>query len=105
MEISQLVKDILVPVIAGLLLSTATGAGLVAWWGIRRLVSGQDETNKTLKEISGELAHVNSRTAQLETRETLRDQMATRQHGENQRSIELLWKELGKLKDAKPRGK
>lgn len=92
-------------ILEGLILAFLAGVGGVAFWGIKRIVYGQDQIHEVLTHISGQISSVRERTVQLETRESMRDQISTRQHEENQRSIELLWKELGKLKETKPRGK
>jgi hypothetical protein len=97
MDLVAIVKDILVPVIAGLLLSSFTGAGLVAWWGIRRMVQGQDSMNLTLTAIREDLSEAIMRVGQLETREALRESMNQERHRENRFDITNLESAVVKL--------
>jgi hypothetical protein len=101
MDLVAIVKDILVPVIAGLLLSSFTGAGLVAWWGIRRMVQGQDSMNLTLTAIREDLSEAIVRVGQLETREAMRETMNQERHRENRFDISNLESAVSKLQHRK----
>jgi hypothetical protein len=52
----------------GLILLVLTSIGVVAWWGIRRIVSGQDSIGLTLDAINDRLAHMEGRIIKVETR-------------------------------------
>ena len=98
MTLIDLVKDFIVPLFLMILGASFSGAAVVAWWGVRRLVSGQDETNKTLKEMSQSLSATVTRVGQLETRVEIRDRVDDTRHRENVQSLRDIWGQLGKVR-------
>ncbi len=60
-------KDFLVPLFFTVLGSAFAGGATVAWWGVRRIVTGQDTINKTLTEIRDELGQTHGQIVGLET--------------------------------------
>ena len=79
-----------------LITAAVTGVGVVSWWGIRRLVQGQDEINTTLRQISHLIADTVSRVGQLEVWVRQRERLDDQRHAENLQVIRDLWSELRK---------
>ena len=98
MTLIDLIRDFIVPLVLMILGSSFAGAAAVAWWGVRRLVSGQDETNKTLREMSQSLSATVTRVGQLETRVEIRDRVDDTRHRENVQSLRDIWGQLGKVR-------
>lgn len=97
-------KDLLVPIISTFAVMSFAGAATVAWWGIRRLVSGQDQINVTLTHISEQLSEAKQevavakeRVASLERREEKRERHMDELHKENSRAFEQVWREIRAL--------
>lgn len=102
--IEELIKEVMVPIILALVGGSFTGAAVVAWWGVRRLVQGQDQTNTTLKHISDQLAEAKQeiavakeRVGSLERREDKRERDMEERHRDNARSFERVWNVLRAL--------
>lgn len=97
-----LIKDFIVPLILLIVGSSFTGAVAVGWWGVQRVVKGQDDTIKKLEEIKDELkdeiSGVKERTGQLEAREEMRDKMTEKLHAENRREFHSIYQMLGQKK-------
>lgn len=68
--------------------------GTVAWWGVRRIVAGQDSINATLVEISGRLAQINGRVGKMETRMDMHEKHDDERHEALGRETATLWRKL-----------
>ncbi len=90
--VNELVQELIVPLILTIAGASFAGAASVAWWGIKRMVTGQDKINETLTEIRDQLSATSARVGQLETREELREKVNNERHEENKTSIKSLWK-------------
>lgn len=100
----ELIKEVMVPAILTIGGASFTGAAVVTWWGIRRLVEGQDQTNETLQHISAqlfeakqEIAVAKERVGSLERREDKRERDMAERHKENTKSFERVWDVLRAL--------
>lgn len=51
----------------GLILLVLTAIGVVAWYGIRRIIDGQDSMNEKLSSIAEDVSSVHSRVTGIET--------------------------------------
>lgn len=93
-----LLKDFIIPLILLIVGSSFTGAVAVGWWGVQRIVKGQDDMllrlNEVKDELKDELAGVKERTGQLETRESMRDKMTEKLHAENRREFHSIYQML-----------
>lgn len=63
----------------------------VVGWGLRRLVAGQDETNKTLVTISDRLGQINGRVGKMETRQDMHEKHDDERHTEIGKEHDALW--------------
>jgi len=68
--------------------------GVVAWWGIRRLVTGQDSINTTLHEISGKMSHLDGRVVKVETRLDMHEASDDDRIEHLEKATDAIWLEL-----------
>lgn len=68
--------------------------GTVAWWGIRRIVSGQDLINTTLVQISDRLAQINGRVGKVETWAEMHEHQDDERHQRFDKETDSLWAEI-----------
>ena len=71
-----------------------TGIGVVMWWGVRRLVQTNDNTNSALVEIGQGLATMNGRLGKSETWMELHEKQDDERHQEVKQAHAALWKQL-----------
>lgn len=81
-------------IMESLILAAFTAVGIVAWWGIKRIVYGQDQIHETLTDIRDSLGSTVTRVAQLETWVETREQMDNLRHAENRAAIQALKDEI-----------
>jgi hypothetical protein len=100
----ELIKEIMIPAILTIGGGSFTGAAVIAWWGVRRLVEGQDQTNETLQHISTQLAEAKQeiavakeRVGSLERREDKRERDMEVRHRDNAKSFDRVWHALREL--------
>lgn len=65
--------------------------GVVAWWGIRRLVTGQDTINNTLHEISEKIGHLDGRLGRAETKLEMHEKSDDDRIGLLEKQTDSLW--------------
>ena len=75
--------------------------GTVAWWGIRRIVSGQDLINQTLVQISDRLAQINGRVGKVETWTEMHENQDDERHQHLDKVQDALWAEVRGLTNHK----
>lgn len=75
----------------GLTLLVLTAIGVVAWWGIRRIVSGQDSMNMTLDAINEKLAHMDGRIVKVETRLDMHERADDDRFEHTEKTTDALW--------------
>ena len=75
--------------------------GTVAWWGIRRIVSGQDLINQTLVQISDRLAQINGRVGKMETWTEMHEHQAYERHQRFDKETEAIWAQVRTLSNQK----
>lgn len=68
-----------------------TAVGGVSWWGIRRIVSGQDQIAETLTDISDRLGHINGRVGKMETHIELHEKQDDERHEHIEKETDALW--------------
>jgi len=75
----------------GFLLAILAAIGVVAWWGIRRIVSGQDAISEKLETISERLGHINGRVGKSETWQVQHEKFDDERHDHLQKQTDALW--------------
>ena len=68
--------------------------GTVAWWGIRRIVSGQDLINQTLVQINDRLAQINGRVGKMETWTEMHENQDNERHQRFDKETDALWSQV-----------
>lgn len=68
--------------------------GTVAWWGIRRIVGGQDAINQTLVQISDRLAQINGRVGKVETWTEMHEQQDDERHQRFDKETDAIWSQV-----------
>lgn len=68
--------------------------GTVAWWGIRRIVGGQDAINQTLVQISDRLAQINGRVGKVETWTEMHEHQDDERHQRFDKETDALWSQV-----------
>lgn len=68
--------------------------GTVAWWGIRRIVGGQDAINQTLVQISDRLAQINGRVGKVETWTEMHEHQDDERHQRFDKETDELWSQV-----------
>ncbi len=72
------------------------GTGIVGWWGVRRVVTGQDDTNKCLVEINKHLAMVNGGLGKMEVWAEGHEKVDETRHEEVKTAHTALWHAMDK---------
>lgn len=75
--------------------------GTVAWWGIRRIVAGQDNINATLTTISDRLAQINGRVGKVETWTEMHEHQDDERHRRFDKETDALWAQVRTLSNQK----
>lgn len=75
--------------------------GSVAWWGIRRIVLGQDAINATLATISERLGNINGRVGKIETRIEMHEAQDDERHERFDKETDSLWAQVRVLSNHK----
>lgn len=75
--------------------------GTVAWWGIRRIVSGQDLINQTLVQISDRLAQINGRVGKMETWTEMHENQDDERHQRFDKETDAIWAQVRTLSNQK----
>jgi hypothetical protein len=75
----------------GIVAIILSAIGIVAWWGIKRIVGGQDEINRTLHQISDRLASINGRVGKMETRQEMHEKHDDERHEQFEKETADLW--------------
>lgn len=65
--------------------------GTVAWWGIRRIISGQDQANQTLTDIKDEIGQWGIRVTGLETWRTMHERSDDERYEQLEKQTDSLW--------------
>lgn len=68
--------------------------GTVAWWGIRRIVRGQDLINQTLVQINDRLAQINGRVGKMETWTEMHENQDNERHQRFDKETDALWSQV-----------
>lgn len=84
-----------------LVVAMLAGIGTVAWWGIRRIVAGQDNINATLTTISDRLAQINGRVGKMETWTEMHEHQAAERHQRFDKETDALWAQVRVLSNQK----
>lgn len=84
-----------------LVVAMLAAIGTVAWWGIRRIVSGQDLINQTLVQISDRLAQINGRVGKVETWTEMHENQDDERHQHLDKVQDALWAEVRGLTNHK----
>lgn len=50
----------------GMMLLVVSGIGAIGWYGIQRMIAGQDKTNETLLSIHRDIEKTNERVTRME---------------------------------------
>jgi len=83
----------------GIVLIMLTGIGAVAWWGIRRIVEGQDDIRDNLAGINEKLAKINGRVGKNETRIETHERHTDERYREHSSEIDKLWAQVDRLRE------
>lgn len=75
--------------------------GTVAWWGIRRIVAGQDAINETLTTISERLATINGRVGKMETWAEQHERQDDERQHRLDKETDSLWGQVRQLSNNK----
>ena len=75
--------------------------GTVAWWGIRRIVAGQDNINATLTTISDRLAQINGRVGKVETWTEMHEHQDAERHQRFDKETDAIWAQVRVLSNQK----
>lgn len=89
-------SDITTDLFRVLITFVVTAVGGVSWWGIRRMVYGQDKINEVLHEISEQISETFVRVGQLETWVKQRERLDDQRHTDNMQTIRDIRAELRK---------
>lgn len=84
-----------------LVVAMLAAIGTVAWWGIRRIVAGQDNINATLTTISDRLAQINGRVGKMETWTQMHENQADERHQRFDKETDALWAQVRTLSNQK----
>ena len=99
--VNELIHDMLVPLVLTILGGSFAGAASVAWWAIKRVVTGQDKIHDRLTEIRNDLSANVHRVGKLETWAEIRERVDDQRHQENSRALVSVWEKLNKLQERK----
>lgn len=89
-------KDLIIPLALTILGGSFAGGAAVAWWGIRRMVTGQDLINQTLTEIRDELGQTNGRVRSMEMWSAQHEKQNDSWQSRSERDRQELWSVLRK---------
>lgn len=78
----------------GIVALILTAIGVVAWFGIRRIVAGQDSMNATLSVISDRLATINGRVGKMETWTEMHEHSDDERMRRLEKEDATLWQEI-----------
>lgn len=74
----------------GIILLALSGAGVVGWWGVRRLVKMSDDGSTLLNNINTSLSLINERLGKSETWMELHEKSDDERHTEMKNAYQLL---------------
>ena len=75
----------------GVIIAILAAIGVVAWWGIRRVVTGQDAINSKLETISDRLGQINGRVGKSETWQVQHEKYDDERHEQIEKETDKLW--------------
>lgn len=78
----------------GIVALILTAIGVVAWFGIRRIVAGQDSINATLSVICDRLATINGRVGKMETWTEMHEHSADERIRRLEKEDATIWQEI-----------
>lgn len=80
----------------GIVALILTGIGVVAWYGITRIIAGQDRINETLTGIAEDISSVNSWMTGMETWSKLHEKQDDEWQEQSKQDRRDLWSALRK---------
>lgn len=75
--------------------------GVVAWFGIRRIVAGQDSMNAMLAVISERLAQINGRVGKMETKIEMHEAQDDERQHRVDKEHDAIWAQVRTLTNHK----
>lgn len=85
----------------GIVALILTAIGVVAWFGIKRIIKGQDTINETLLQISARLAQINGRVGKMETRIEMHEEQDDERQHRIDKEHDALWAQVRTLTNHK----
>lgn len=76
--------------LGGVVLLALSGIGVVAWWGVRRLIQMSDDGAKLLTKLNDNLVALCERQSRIETWMKMHEKSDDERHEESQRSYQIL---------------
>lgn len=71
-------------IIEGLILAAVASVGIVAWWGLQRIIAALDEINRRLGQING-------RVGKMETWQEMHERADDERHEQVEKVTDALW--------------